>query len=126
MNQHPEQVPLQFFKALASKKYDLVWALLTERSQDMFASLYARTSQQDDVEKIKAAFAQNSKFSKTYWNAFAENFQLNTWLSQSYQVVGKTKQQVMVRSTPANVQLLVLNENGHWKFGYIETFMDNR
>lgn len=118
------QAPLYFFQALQEKDYPRVWELLTERSQSMIVQMLARTWKAHSAEELIENFAAGGGVAQTYWQSFAQSVKLEQWLAQSYRQLGVSGQEVIVKATPSDVHLLVYQQGGRWKFGYIETFMD--
>jgi hypothetical protein len=128
MHSSPAAAPLNFFRSLRQKHYELVWQSLSSYSQQVFietlyASLKPATT---SLERLYSDFEKGKGWARTYWNDFAQNVKLDTWLSQKYQAYGDSDQRILVRIQPANMYLLVTKEAGEWRFGYFESFRDNQ
>lgn len=126
MTSSPAQAPLNFFRALQMNDYAQAWENLTERSQTSIVRILANSWKSHSLEELSEMFAQGQAVAKTYWEQFCQSLELQTWLSQSYQQLGASGSEVIVKTSPAGVHLLVYKQGEQWKFGYIETFLDQQ
>ncbi|MGV3524849.1 MAG: hypothetical protein ACO1RX_11515 [Candidatus Sericytochromatia bacterium] len=117
-------VPLRFFQAVQQRDCVQIWNLLSQRSQRMIVELLAQGWKAHSREQLRAQFASGDAVARTYWASFAEAQQLDKWLQQSYRQLGNGSREVVVKASPSGVSLLVYQEAGQWKFGYIESFVD--
>ncbi len=126
MNPNPDQIPLAFFKALQSRDYTKVWTLLTHHSRETIVGLLAKSWKVHSAEELARMFEHGHSIAEIYWQQFTQNTKMQTWLEQSYQQMGQTGSEILVKASPSGVHLMVFQEQGNWKLGYIETFMDFR
>lgn len=122
MSDSPAAVPLNFYRALQQKDYVRAWGLLTSHSQTMIIEILARSWKAQSADELRSAFDRGQGVAKSYWDVFRTSVKLQQWLSQTYRPFGVSGNEVIVKASPAKVTMLVINEGGHWKFGYMETF----
>jgi len=122
----PDQVPLAFFKALQSHDYPKVWTYLTHHSRETILGLLAKSWKAHSAEELTRMFEHGHSVAEIYWQAFTRAMKMKIWLEQSYQQLGLSGAEVLVKASPSGVHLMMFQEAGQWKFGYIETFMDFR
>ena len=127
MHTSPATVPLNFFRALRQKRYDQAWKTLSSYSQRVFLETLFKSLKPNScsLERLQDDFTQGIGWAEKYWQGFSQHLQLDTWLSQQYKEYGNSEKQVLVLAQPANLYLLVIEENNDWRFGYFETFLDN-
>lgn len=126
MSLNPDQVPLAFFKALQSHNYPQAWTCLTHRSRETIVDLLAKSWKAHSAQELTRMFEHGHSVAEIYWQQFTRNLKIQTWLDQSYQQLGQSGSEVLVKASPSGVHLMVFQEAGGWKLGYIETFMDFR
>lgn len=126
MSLNPDQIPLAFFKALQSQDYPQAWTHLTHRSRETIVDLLAKSWKAHSSKELTRMFEQGHSVAEIYWQQFTRNLKIPTWMAQSYQQMGQSGSEVLVKASPSGVYLMVFHEAGNWKFGYIETFMDFR
>lgn len=126
MNETPAMIPLRFFQALQRQDYEQAWDYLSRQSQNMIVQILAKSWKAHSPQELEADFAQGLGVAQSYWKAFREQIQLDTWLQQSYRAFGVSGDEVMVKASPSGVILLVIREAQHWKFGYMETFLETK
>lgn len=124
MSESPAALPLRFFTALKTRDYVGVWNSLTPRSQELFVEMLARTWTIQSREGLTQAFEKGQGPAKLYWDTFSQTLQLDLWLSQTYQPLGVSGDEVLIKAMPNNVQLLVFRHGKGWRFGYLETFLE--
>lgn len=124
MSDSPAALPLRFFSALNNRDYVGVWNSLTQRSQDLIVQMLARTWTIQSAEGIAIAFSKGQGPAKIYWDHFRKTLQMELWMSQSFQPLGLSGNEVIIKATPANVHLLVFKQGNSWRFGYMETFLE--
>jgi len=125
MSDSPAKLPLKFFQSLQAGDCVQTWELLSQRSQQMFVLLLAKSWPAHSVEALTEIFSTGGSVAQLYWKHFRENIQLQTWLVQSYQQLGGSQQEAIIKATPSGVHLLIYQEAGKWKLGYIETFLEH-
>lgn len=126
MSLNPAQAPLDFFRALHSRNYVQAWESLSERSQMGIVKLLANSWKANTADELTEMFAQGRSVAKTYWEHFITTLDLPTWLEQHYKPLGITGQEVIVKTSPAGVNMMAYQQGGQWKFGYLETFLDQQ
>jgi hypothetical protein len=126
IQENPAAVPVQFFRALAEKHYARAWACLSSRSQEVFLHLLASAFQEAaySAERLRHDFENGEGVARIYWGHFASQVQLENWLGLSYKALGSSGDNLLVEGQPAGINLVVVRENGRWRFGYMETFRD--
>ncbi|PIQ26703.1 hypothetical protein COW36_00905 [bacterium (Candidatus Blackallbacteria) CG17_big_fil_post_rev_8_21_14_2_50_48_46] len=120
-------IPLDFFRNLRQKNYDKAWKLLSTYSQRLFVETLYKSLKPGacSLERLQTDFESGKGWAESYWSQFTQHLQLDHWLSQNYKEYGVSHQQALVRATPSNALLLVIQEEKGWRFGYFETFLDN-
>lgn len=121
----PDQVPLRFFQSLQQEDYLTTWQLLSKRSQEKLIDNLVRSWKGQQADILRHTFAKALFPAQLYWREFKKSLALKTWLEQSYQQLGQSEYDVIVKALPSEVHLLVYREEQQWKLGYIETFLDN-
>jgi hypothetical protein len=126
IQENPAAVPVHFFRALAEKNYARAWGCLSSRSQEVFLHLLASAFYDPtySAERLRHDFESGEGLARIYWSHFASQVQLENWLSLSYKALGSTGDNLLVEGQPAGINLVVVRENGRWRFGYMETFRD--
>lgn len=122
----PDQIPLRFFQSLYNKDYEQVWNYLTVYSQQVLIQILSKSWKMQSPEELVQDFEKGQGIAKSYWETFRESVQIDTWLAQSYRSFGASGREVLVKASPSDVRLMVLKQGPYWKFGYFETFLDNK
>lgn len=116
------QVPLHFFQFLQSESYLEAWQLLSSHSQEILVKGLSTSLSRPESE-IWAEFRGNERLARFYWTEMKKAIRLTDWLNQSYQALGETGKQALVKANPSGVLLVVSKEQQEWKMGYFETFL---
>lgn len=124
MSDSPATLPLNFFKSLQKKDYVTSWDCLTRHSQDLIVQMLAQSWEGQNAEQLKELFAKGQGPAKIYWDHFRKNLQLELWINQNYRPLGLSGREVIVKASPADVDLMVFKQGNDWKFGYMETFLE--
>jgi len=126
-----------FFKSLKGKEYTKIWVLLSQKSQEtiineVFKEIIKKKSSQTSIEEysreqILADFKVGGPLSREYWNSFLEYFNPNLVLDQSKWDIGTVKKDkaeisIQYKKSEKPAILQMLNEQGAWKVGLVETF----
>ena len=122
----PDKIPLRFFQSLHNKDYEQVWNYLTHYSQQVLVQILSKSWKTQSLEELTQDFEKGQGIAKSYWESFRESVQVETWLAQSYRSFGPSGREVFVKASPSQVRLIVFKEGPYWKFGYFETFLDNK
>ena len=125
-----------FFKAMESKDYQSIWSLLTERSKDVIIKDVIKAERdrgKPDLTKqgVGVDFSSGGPISRTYWNAFLDNFNPDAVLAQSKWEVGRFEKNrgeiaIRYRKSEGPAVLQMYKEQGLWKVGLVETFWSRK
>jgi len=126
MSLNPALAPLDFFRALHSQNYQQAWECLSDRSQTGIVKLLANSWKTHTYDELVDMFAKGTSVAKTYWEHFSRSLDLSTWLQQQYKPLGVSGHEVIVKASPTGAHLMVYQQGGQWKFGYLETFLDQQ
>ncbi len=139
MKAPPDKVANYFFRSLMHNQCHICWSLFSKRSQDEFLKwtlndIYERHPEAARQAKIgpaevKLLFENNDvSLMKTFWKRFFFSSGANEFFRFGYYAtVDNTGSQSTVRvlckfpdGRSTQTDLLLLNERGNWKLGYVE------
>ena len=125
------------FKAMKARDYKGIWGRLSGSSRTYIvnAALKAITESSSAAgseakysrEMLEDDFRAGGTISKAYWDGYLQNFNPDLLLEESKWEMGKIEKnraEVMVRYRKGEgpVLLQMVNEDGRWKVGLVETF----
>ncbi|MGE3724071.1 MAG: phosphodiester glycosidase family protein [Candidatus Sericytochromatia bacterium] len=122
----PLTAPKYFFWYVYRKDYPKAWELLSEKSKAVIVHEIA--SAVDDPEHFseqrirRAMDSYETPFAETFWGAFRQNLEIDTWVKQNFTLLDSGTAQALVRVEPIGIDLQILFEDGLWRLGYAETF----
>ncbi len=124
------------FQTMKEKDYRRIWALLTQKSKEVIVSdvIKAETNRGNpDLTKqnVTVDFSDGGPLSRSYWNAFLDNFDPDAVLTQSKWDVGKFQKNrgeivIRYRKSEGPALLQMYKEQGLWKVGLVETFWSRK
>ncbi len=126
-NSTPEAAVKNFYEAIAQEKFDVAWKNLSQESQNKLIKMVAEEEKmkEDDVRKL---FDENRKSIQLgFWKSFRESSKLAQYApSAQYQVLSQEGGQSTVQMKSGEVALdaKAVQENGTWKMGYAESFLN--
>lgn len=119
------------FKAMAEKKYPVIWQMMSARSQQKIVdAVYKRVDKKDiKIEKdaIRADFIGGGAVAKAYWDNYLSAFDPDLALNQSRWTIKKLKKDtaeinILYTKSPNPAVLKLYREEDTWKVGLEETF----
>ncbi|HEY9842622.1 MAG TPA: C1 family peptidase [Candidatus Obscuribacterales bacterium] len=119
----PAEAARDFFQAMYEEEYPTAWALLTEASKQGISQLVAQEAGMS-VSQIRKMFDSNDDtIMEEFWPNMRDSMNIDNWVSQRYVVQTKQGNQASVQAQPIGVKMMMKLEGGHWKLGYVESFM---
>ena len=121
----------KFFISLEEGKYAISWELLSEKSHEtIITDVYKNSKKMNGNikrENIETDFKNRGIMFKSYWNAFAGNFDSNIILEDSRWEIGyilEDKAEILItyKKSEQPARLKMLKENNAWRIGLVETF----
>ena len=124
----PDGATRTFYQSVLGDKFDVSWKVLSKASQDKIVSMVAEEEKMNADEVRKLFDSNDAKIQAGFWQSFKNSSKVDQYVpAATYKLVkteGDTAQVQLVN------KLVVLDskaykENGEWKMGYVESFMDN-
>ncbi|OPY82613.1 MAG: hypothetical protein A4E65_00779 [Syntrophorhabdus sp. PtaU1.Bin153] len=128
------------FKMMERRDYQRIWAYLSAKSRtSIIKETYRKMIKYEETGKdgrysesmVGQDFAQGGVIAKSYWDGYLGVFDPALILEQSKWEMGKVdkdRAQIIIRyrkaERPAIIQMV--QENGEWKVGLIETFASSK
>jgi len=123
----PTDAVKTFYEAVNNETYDIAWSSLTQKSQAKIVDMVA-TDEKLDASAVKNLFDTNdAAIRKGFWSSFKNSSKVSEFAPGAvYKVTSDKGDMVVVELTNKLVTLdsKAFKENGQWKLGYIETFLD--
>lgn len=120
-----------FFTSLRDKKFEIVWSLLSTKSQEEIIDEIIKSSEKMGGslkrEAIQRDFEKKGSIFINYWSAFVANINTNMILNDSLWEIGyvkKNKAQLIItfKKSKNPAKLMMYKENRDWRVGLFETF----
>jgi hypothetical protein len=115
-----------FFDSVLAEKYDISWKSLTKTSQDKFVTMVAEEEKMDPAAVRKLFDDNEAPIQMGFWKSFRASSKVTEYVPQAvYKVVSENGDQATVELTNKLVVLdsKVFKQGGHWRMGYVESFM---
>lgn len=125
----PLTAPKYFFWYVYRKDYPKAWELLSEKSKTVIVREIALAVNEPvhySEQSIRRAMDNyETPFAETFWGAFRQNLEIETWVKQNFTLLESGSTRALVRVEPIGIDLQILFENGLWRLGYAETFFQD-
>jgi hypothetical protein len=120
------------FKAMQSRNYGRIWQLLSDTSKDRIVESTLKSIEKSGGEKlseqqVRENFSQGGAIARAYWDGYMRYFDPEKVLEESRWQMGpveSSRAEILItyRSSQYPAKVKMINENGSWKVGLIETF----
>lgn len=115
------QAMQSFSQAMQSENYATAWALLSEESKQGFSELLAEELE-ESVSTARAMFDRGDDIlMEHFWPTVREGLESESWFEQTYRVQSTQGNQVLLKSSPSGLVLIMKLEGGRWKLGFMES-----
>lgn len=125
VNAAPNLVTQQWVRAVVGKDYATAWALLSAHSQDAIVTSIA-SDEKMDANDVRALFEKNDpRIVSGFWTSFRHAAKALRQLTDVPATVSSNDGTLaIVQFNGYPKQWKCFRENGAWKVGYMETFLD--
>ncbi len=123
----PEGATQTFYTSVNSEKFDISWKSLSKTSQDKIVAMVAEEEKMDPKEVQKLFDANAQAIQAGFWKSFKNSSKVDQYApGAAYKVVKVDGNEAQVQLTNKLVVLdsKAFKEDGQWKMGYVESFMD--
>ncbi len=125
----PLTAPKYFFWYVYRKDYAKAWELLSEKSKTVIVREIALAVNEPvhySEQNIRRAMDNyETPFAETFWGAFRQNLEIETWVKQNFTLLETGSTRALVRVEPIGIDLQILFEDSLWRLGYAETFFQD-
>lgn len=127
----PQEAPDLFFESVYKMDYVQAWQVLSRESQERIIKLVLETEKDPQLEPatLRKLFESGDRaVQRGFWTQLRQTMDIETWNKQSFNEVttGDKADGNFVRVMPADILVVVKQENQNWKFGFAESFLDRR
>lgn len=135
----PQEAPDLFFEAVYKMDYVQAWQVLSRDSQERIIKLVLETEKDPRLQTaaLRKLFETGDRaVQRGFWTQLRLSMDIETWNKQTFTELTNEQNQTnqnnpnnqgrLVRVMPADITVIVKQENQNWKFGFTESFLDRR